>query len=107
MSLEHIELEPMKDVMFKAADGYWYRGIITKNYKRKVAVFCPDYGFTEKLEISAENLQPLFCEELGLVKYFASPCVMPDGSDKVVTDGSEVHVRIIGREQIKYVVEIV
>ena len=105
--MEKMNLEPMSLVMFKATDGYWYRGILTKISKRKVTVFCPDYGFTEKLEISADQLQPLFCGELGKVKYFASPCVMVDGAEKVVTDGAEVHVRIVNRDQMKYLVDII
>ena len=41
-------------------------------------MFCPDYGFTEKVQQTYENIQPLFTNDLGMRKYFATPCETED-----------------------------
>ena len=99
-------------IMFKSKeDGSWYRGIVTKIIaeKERMTVFAPDYGFSEKVSISPESAQPLFCEELSKVKYFAVPCeVDGEGEDAgQLAPGARLVVSVVRIvQEVKYVVNI-
>ena len=69
-------------------------------------MFCPDYGFTEKVTKSWEYIQPLFTNDLGMLKYCATPCE----TEKAVTlvDGATAMVRVLGvKQKVKYVIKII
>ena len=69
-------------------------------------MFCPDYGFTEKVTKSWEYIQPLFTNDLGMLKYCATPCE----TEETVTleDGTLAMVRVLGvKQKVKYVIKII
>ena len=104
--MDYTTLDTEHLVMFlAAADMCWYRGIVTKLSSTKVYIFCPDYGFTEKIPIKEGRIQPLFCQELEKVKYFASPCELVDKSDGL-KDLSKVKVFVKNVVDIKSYVKI-
>ena len=105
--MDYSKLEMEQLVMFQAgADMCWYRGIVTQVTSRNVHIFSPDYGFTEKIPIKEGRVQPLFCEELGKVKYFASPCELLSKC-KELADMSKVRVFVDNIESIKSYVHII
>ena len=71
-----------------------------------MSMFCPDYGFTEKVAKSWELIQPLFTNVLGIFKYCATPCE----TEEAVTleDGATATVRVLGvKEKVKYVIKVI
>ena len=98
-------------IMFKSKeDGLWYRGIITKIIadKERMSVFAPDYGFSEKVSISPESAQPLFCE-LSKVRYFAVPSEVDGECEDAgkLTPGAQLVVSVVRIvQEVKYVVNI-
>jgi len=102
-----LNLKPEDLVMFKSAeDTLWYRGIVTRVGTKTMSMFCPDYGFTEKVAKSWELIQPLFTNDLGMLKFCATPCE----TEEAVTleDGATVMVRVLGvKQKVKYVIKVI
>lgn len=108
----NVEFNPSDLIMFKAKeDGFWYRGLITKVSKKKnnVSIFCPDYGFLEKIDIEEKdvNIQPLFCKELNLVKYFASSCRVNEEVQLEDLQAIKVSIISFDSNSMEYAVDIV
>ena len=69
-------------------------------------MFCPDYGFTEKVQQTYENIQPLFTNDLGMRKYFATPCETEDRIN--LEEGATVKVKVEGvKQRVKYVIKVI
>lgn len=69
-------------------------------------MFCPDYGFTEKVTKSSEYIQPLFTNDLGMLKYCATPCETEEAVTLV--DGATAMVRVLGvKQKVKYVIKVI
>ena len=69
-------------------------------------MFCPDYGFTEKVTKSWEYIQPLFTNDLGMLKYCATPCETEEAVTLV--DGATAMVRVLGvKQKVKYVIKVI
>ena len=48
--LQQSSMQPFQLVVFcSSQDSMWYRGIVKKVHKGSCKLFCPDYGFTEKV----------------------------------------------------------
>ena len=48
--LQQSSMQPFQLVVFcSSQDSMWYRGIVKKVHKGRCKLFCPDYGFTEKV----------------------------------------------------------
>ena len=56
-------------------DNLWYRGTMIKLHKSKVKIYCPDYGFVEKIPVS--SFLPLGDCDVKRA-YWASHCTMVD-----------------------------
>ena len=76
-------------------------------------MFCPDYGFIEKVARASKNIQPLFDEKLARIKFFAAPCELDKaegegGGEMRFGDGDVVRVVVLGvRQRVKYVVKMI
>ena len=69
-------------------------------------MFCPDYGFTEKVTKSWEYIQPLFTNDLGMLKYCATPCETEEAVTLV--GGATAMVRVLGvKQKVKYVIKVI
>ena len=108
----NVEVTAPDLLMFKAKeDGQWYRGLVRRVSKKtkQMSLYCPDYGFSEKIDFEEKdaNIQPLFCKELGLVKYFASSCRVDE--EVQLSDLQSVRVNILSfdADSMEYVVKIV
>ena len=102
--MESVDVKVGDLILFLAQDKCWYRGIVVQKSNSKALVFCPDYGFYEKMILSEKKMQPLFCQEVGLVKFFASRC---QSSDHVqLKDGKLIKVKVLSREGLHYLVKV-
>ena len=73
---------------------------------KSLSMFCPDYGFTEKVTKSSEYIQPLFTNDLGMLKYCATPCETEEAVTLV--DGATAMVRVLGvKQKVKYVIKVI
>ena len=64
-------------------------------------MFCPDYGFIEKVARAPKNIQPLFDEKLARIKFFAAPCELDKAGDEGGVemrfgDGDVVRLVVLG-----------
>jgi len=57
-------------------DNNIYRGTVLKIHKNKVSIYCPDYGFMEKIPLT--NVYPLEDGHVAQAKYWARPCALVD-----------------------------
>ena len=74
------EVEVGQFVLIRSGkDDLWYRGTVMKIHKKqKVSVYCPDFGFIEK--ISGEDLRTITDEFVATAKYWAIPCTLLESS---------------------------
>ena len=56
-------------------DNLWYRGTVIKLHKSKAKIYCPDYGFVEKISVS--NILPLWDSDVKRA-YWARHCTLVD-----------------------------
>ena len=71
-----------------------------------MSMFCPDYGFTEKVAKSWELIQPLFTNDLGMLKFCATPCETEEAV--TLADGATAVVRVLGvKQKVKYVIKVI
>jgi len=91
-------------------DTMWYRGTVIKLYKSKAKVYCPDYGFVEKIDLN--NIHGLFDMTVGDAKYWASLCTLGTNSvemkgitDKLVVT-HQVLVKVVQVDGVKYTLDI-
>ena len=56
-------------------DNLWYRGTVIKLHKSKVKIYCPDYGFVEKIPVN--SILPLGDSDVRR-PYWASHCTLVD-----------------------------
>merc|ERR1712059_112929 len=84
-------------------DEAWYRVVVIKEYPASlsVKVFCPDYGFIEKLPTSSTRLIP--GQDLVQNKLFASRCSPPAGELQVL---SKVRLTVLQRTGVVNVVKM-
>merc|ERR1712179_698538 len=60
-------------VMMKSVeDNQWYRGTVIKIHKTKAKIYCPDFGFVEKVPMNM--LQSIKDTDVIRAKYWASHC---------------------------------
>ena len=55
-------------------DNNIYRGTVLKIHKNNISIYCPDYGFMEKLPLF--NVYPLGDGYVARAKYWARPCAL-------------------------------
>ena len=56
-------------------DNLWYRGTVIKLHKSKAKIYCPDYGFVEKIPV--HSILPLGDSDVRRA-YYASHCTLVD-----------------------------
>ena len=53
-----------------------------------------------------ENIQPLFTNDLGMRKYFATPCETEEAV--ILEEGATVLARVVGvKQRVKYVIIVI
>ena len=99
-------------------DNLWYRGTVIKMYKTKVKVYCPDYGFVEKIMLS--NILPLANVDVIEARYWASHCELVawrQGEQEATVMEVErikhtlivtqvVNLRVIEVDNVKFIIDI-
>ena len=99
-------------------DNLWYRGTVIKMYKTKVKVYCPDYGFVEKIMLS--NMLPLTNVDVIEARYWASHCELVawrEGEQEATVMEVErikhtlivtqvVNLRVIEVDNVKFIIDI-
>jgi len=71
--LQQSSMQPFQLVVFcSSQDSMWYRGIVKKVHKGSCKLFCPDYGFTEKVDIGSVKLSVK--QSTARLPFFARPC---------------------------------
>ena len=68
-------------------DHQWYRGTVIKINKTKAKIYCPDFGFVEKVPMSM--LHSIIDCDIIRAKYWASHCSLVDwglGEEEATTE---------------------
>merc|ERR1719369_653612 len=57
-------------------DNSWYRGTVIRLQKTKAKIYCPDFGFVEKISLS--NLRPVTDLDVARANYWGNMCTLSD-----------------------------
>ena len=105
-------------LMKSKEDHQWYRGTVIKMHKTKAKIYCPDFGFVEKVPMSM--LRSIIDCDITRAKYWASHCALVDwgqGEEEATTEekdrikkllvvGEKVDMRVITVDSVNYTVDI-
>jgi len=106
-------------VMMKSMeDNQWYRGTVIKIHKTKAKIYCPDFGFVEKVPMNM--LQSKLDSDIIRAKYWASHCALVDwgeGEQEATTEekdrikktlvvSQKVDMQVINIDSVNFTVDI-
>jgi len=106
-------------VMMKSMeDNQWYRGTVIKIHKTKAKIYCPDFGFVEKVPMN--TLQSILDNDIIRAKYWASHCALVDWGEgeqeatveekdrikKTLVVSQKVDMQVINIDSVKFTVDI-
>jgi len=105
-------------LMKSMEDHQWYRGTVIKIYKTKAKIYCPDFGFVEKVPTS--TLQKIIDRDIIRSKYWASHCSLVDWGQgeeeatieeqdrikKLLVVTEKVDMRVITVDSVNFTVDI-
>jgi len=106
-------------VMMKSVeDNQWYRGTVIKIHKTKAKIYCPDFGFVEKVPMNL--LQSIKDTDVIRAKYWASHCALVDWGEgeqeatveekdrikKTLVVTQKVDMRVISVDSVNFTVDI-
>jgi len=97
--LDHSTIHPLQLVVFcSSQDSMWYRGIVKKVHKGTCKLFCPDYGFTEKVEIGSMKLSVK--QSIAQLPFFARPCRTRELLRTSIEVGMQMALEVTNKEGV-------
>jgi len=99
-------------------DKQWYRGTVIKIHKARAKVYCPDFGFVEKVPVC--NLRSLNDSDVIKARYWASHCCLVDWEDgkedttaeeverikKLLVAPKEADIQVINNDSVNLIIDI-
>jgi len=105
-------------LMRSKEDHQWYRGTVIKINKTKAKVYCPDFGFVEKVSVC--NLKSINDNDVIKARYWASYCTLVDWEGreqditveevdkikKLLVAPKKADIRVIRVDSVNFIIDI-